>query len=260
MFEAVPLLGLPAFRKTAFSSAERLVRSYLPRSIRRLAARGTTHECPVCESKISGFRPFGHIHQAWCPVCGVMPWHRHAWLIFQRETPLFDGTPRKMLHVAPEPELARRLSSILGANYLAVDLDTRRPYVQERMDITDIQYPDQTFDLIFCSHVLEHVPDDRKAMREFYRVLRSGGLVLVFVPLQPHATVEDPTCTDPKERERRFGQFDHVRHYGPDIIDRLTDCGFQVRRLDARKMGLTPEEILRFHVYGGAFLCSKPTS
>jgi ubiquinone/menaquinone biosynthesis C-methylase UbiE len=89
------------------------------------------------------------------------------------------------------------------------------------MDITDIQYPDNTFDVIYCSHVLEHVPDDRKAMREFARVLKPEGWAVFMVSLSEEHTIEDPSITSPAERERLFGQHDHVRRYGPDFKDRL---------------------------------------
>ena len=96
------------------------------------------------------------------------------------------------------------------------------------MDISDIQYGDNTFDVIYCSHVLEHVPDDRKAMREFWRVLKIGGWAVLQVPIVSDVTFEDPSVTGPKERERLFGQRDHVRRYGPDYRDRLVDVGFSM--------------------------------
>ncbi len=98
-----------------------------------------------------------------------------------------------------------------------------------RMDITDIQYPDNLFDVVYCSHVLEHVCDDRKAMREFNRVLKSNGWAVFLVPITAESTFEDPSVTDPAERERLFGQHDHVRRYGPDLKDRLEQARFNVR-------------------------------
>jgi ubiquinone/menaquinone biosynthesis C-methylase UbiE len=116
------------------------------------------------------------------------------------------------------------------------------------MDITDIQYPDESFDVIYCSHVLEHVPEDRQALREFYRVLRRGGWAVLLVPITADRTCEDPSAVDPSERKRVFGQEDHVRRYGPEFRDRLCEAGFdvcvrQVSELcseeEAVRMGLT---------------------
>jgi SAM-dependent methyltransferase len=117
----------------------------------------------------------------------------------------------------------------------------------ERMDITDIQYPDESFDVIYCSHILEHVPDDRRAIREFHRVLRQDGWAMLLVPITADRTMEDPSVTDPAERLRLYGQADHVRRYGPDYADRLREAGFDVaitqgsdllQKDDAVRMGL----------------------
>ena len=118
-----------------------------------------------------------------------------------------------------------------------------------KMDITHIQYPDSYFDVVYCSHVLEHVPDDRKAMREFCRVLNHGGWAVLLVPIDAEKTFEDPSVVDPAERLKLFGQHDHVRVYGHDYIDRLRAAGFSVavtkiselcNSVEALQMGLTP--------------------
>ena len=111
-----------------------------------------------------------------------------------------------------------------------------------KMDITDIQFPDSSYDFIYCSHVLEHVPNDRKAMREFYRVQSDDGFAVLIVPIYPEPTIEDPSIEDPKERLRLFGQDDHVRKYGPDFADRLKEAGFKVQAI-AKTDLLSPEEI-----------------
>jgi SAM-dependent methyltransferase len=142
-------------------------------------------------------------------------------------------------------------------NYLPVDLDTRRPFVTERMDITEIGYPADSFDVIFCSHVLEHIPDDRKAMRELCRVLKPGGWALFMVPLKEGNTEEDPNCTDPRERERRFGQWDHVRIYGMDLVQRLEEAGNTVTVIAGPSLAETKQDADRMGIWGKAFLCSK---
>lgn len=128
--------------------------------------------------------------------------------------------------MAPEPELARRFVRIPELEYISGDLDDAHAMV--KMDITDIQYPDHSFDVIFCSHVLEHVPDDRKALREFYRILRPRGWAMIPVPLISDKTFEDFSATDPAERERVFGHPTHVRKCGPDYKERMEQAGFKV--------------------------------
>ena len=129
------------------------------------------------------------------------------------------------------------------------------------MDITNIEYPDNSFDVILCNHVLEHVPDDRKALREFHRVLSPGGLGMIQVPVTDPATFEDFTITDPEERIRIFGQRDHVRRYGPDVRARMEEAGFAVEEIttedvtsegEARRMGLMKRDQV--------FVCRKRMS
>jgi SAM-dependent methyltransferase len=177
-----------------------------------------------------------------CPHCGSLERHRLVWLHFARGTSLFDGRPKKVLHVAPEGSLESRLHEALGDGYLSADLE---PGAMVQMDICDIQYPDESFDVVFCSHVLEHVPDDRRAMRELRRVLRPSGFAVLQVPISVEQTVEDPSIADPVERMRLFGHPDHVRRYGHDYPDRLKEAGFQVKIRDARDI-LQGEEPVRF--------------
>jgi SAM-dependent methyltransferase len=163
---------------------------------------------------------------SFCPYCRLEPRHRLLWLYLQQRTDFFDGRPKKMLHVAPEPYLEIVFRKIRNIDYTTADL--MDPWVDVKMDVTDIQYPDGSFDVVYCSHVLEHVPDDRKAMREFRRILRPGGWAIILVPINAEKTIEDPSITDPQERLRLFNQEDHVRKYGPDYTDRLIEAGFTV--------------------------------
>jgi ubiquinone/menaquinone biosynthesis C-methylase UbiE len=127
------------------------------------------------------------------------------------------------------------------------------------MDITDIQYEDQSFDVIYCSHVLEHVQNDKKALRELFRVLKNDGWAILLVPITSETTVEDPSIVDPIERLRAFGQEDHVRKYGRDYVDRLREAGFtvEITKVDdlvcadeVVRMGLTPAS-------GEVYHCTK---
>jgi len=182
--------------------------------------------CPVCSKSFSRFRRFRSREDAQCPHCGALERHRLLWLYSSKKTDLFDGTPKKMLHVAPEPCFESRLKKRLGDGYLTTDLYATR--AMEKMDITSIEYPDQSFDVIYCSHVLEHVQDDKRAMREFFRVLKNNGWAILLAPITAEKTFEDPSIVDPLERLKAFGQEDHVRRYGPDYVDRLREAGFSV--------------------------------
>lgn len=162
-----------------------------------------------------------------------------------------------MLHIAPEACFEPRFRHAIGAGYLTADLLDSA--VDVKMDICAIQFPAETFDIVYCSHVLEHVPDDRQAMREFCRVVRPDGWAVLTVPITVAHTVEAPGITDPRERLLRFGQEDHVRCYGPDYVDRLREAGFEVSCVspsdfvsstEIERMGLTAEA-------GEIYLCRK---
>ena len=218
--------------------------------------RGTGRWCPVCGHSSRRFRGYGLVprEDAMCPRCGGLERHRLVWLYFARRTDLFDGRSKRVLHIAPEQCFEDRFRQRFGAGYLTADL--LDPHVMERMDVTDIHHPDESFDVIYCSHVLEHVPDDRLAMSELRRVLKRAGWAVLLVPITVEQTIEDPTVTDPAERERLFGQHDHVRRYGPDYVDRLHEAGFDVvvtgvsdllRGEDLSRMGLTRCDAAIYH-------------
>jgi SAM-dependent methyltransferase len=167
-----------------------------------------------------------------CPVCYANHRSRLLYAFLTRRGGL--EARKAVLHVAPELTLFRHVFSRPGVDYHPADL-TPEEYPEipgvERVDVTAIPYPDRTFDLILCNHVLEHVPDDRQAMRELRRVLKDDGVALLQVPLSLalDQTDEDLSITDPAERERRFGQFDHLRLYAvSDYVARLVDAGFEV--------------------------------
>lgn len=213
----------------------------------------------MCGESSRRFRPFGIVprEDAQCVRCGSLERHRLTWLFLQKKTDLFDGKPKKILHIAPEQCFESRLRVRLGGNYLTADL--YNPAAMVKMDICDIQYPDQSFDVIYCSHVLEHVLDDRQAMREFLRVLKRDGWAILNVPVTSEKTFEDSSIVNPKERLKAFGQEDHVRRYGPDYVERLRDSGFTVEITkvgdlatidEAVRMGLTSAS-------GEVYLCTK---
>jgi SAM-dependent methyltransferase len=196
------------------------------------AYRGDAVECPICGGR---FRKFLKKHAASgtprpgarCARCGSLERHRLLWLYLRDGTDLL-ARPARLLHFAPEPGIAEKLQALPGCDYLSADLDA--PPAMVCMDVQDIPADDGSFDAVICNHVLEHVPDDRRAMREIRRVLKPGGWAIIGVPLQRKraTSFEDPAITSPEEREQVYGQFDHVRVYGRDYPDRLRECGFEV--------------------------------
>ena len=232
------------------------LRSRLRRAVRRIAYFGWRFRCPVCGSRLRYLLPDVPHPNGICPVCRAHKRHRVAWLYMMRQTGLCDGNAKRVLHFAPEPELAQRLRAIKGVEYLSADSDPKKAMV--KADLQQLQFPDGSFDIVLCSHVLEHVDDDRRAMRELRRILRTRGWALVQVPMWDKPTDEDPTITDPAERARRFWQPDHVRLYGPDIADRLQAAGFAVRVVQAGQF-LTAEDLAVTATTADEtlFICSK---
>jgi SAM-dependent methyltransferase len=157
-----------------------------------------------------------------CPRCRSHPRHRAIALLLARG----DLSGRRVLHFAPEPLFDPVFALLPGVERITADLYAPADL---RLDITDMDLPDGSFDLVLCSHVLEHVPDDRAAISELHRVLRPSGIALVLTPYRPdRPTYEDPTITTPLDRMVAFGQQDHVRIYGTDLPERLREPGFAV--------------------------------
>ena len=221
--------------------------------------RGNHVECPCCGGTFRTFWPSGVNNKpnTLCPKCNSLERHRLLWLYLAAEVDL-DSRPLKLLHVAPEPIFASLLSGKVNIDYLSADLES--PPAMVRMDLTDIDRPDDTFDAILCSHVLEHIPDDARAMSELYRVLRPGGWAILQHPVDNSraTTYEDFSVTDPAERERHFGQVDHVRVYGRNYADRLRLEGFIVQVVPYPRM-LGTERVKRFALQEDedVYLCTK---
>lgn len=228
----------------------------LPQSVTKRLYAGKRHSCPVCRSDVAFFRSWDRMEQAWCPVCLAFKWHRMAWLYLERKTDLFDGRPKKLLHFAPEPAFEQRFREVDYLDYMTADYF--EPNVMVKMDIMDIQYPDASFDVIYCSHVLEHVPDPPLAMRELSRVLTADGWAVIAVPLSNEATIGDPSETDPLQRERRFGQHDHLWLFGTDFPDLLAANGFEVTAIHPKDVANEAEcERFSFRGIKPIFFCRK---
>lgn len=218
--------------------------------VRSLAYRGDTVYCPWCRGSFRTFLQYGvpiHPHlNTYCPRCNAFERHRLLRIYFEDRTQLLQ-TPCDLLHIAPEYMIQRAFRAIHGARYVSVDYDSSLAMMHA--DLTALPFSDDRFDFILCSHVLEHIPADRQAMAELFRVLRPGGWAMLPVPLDwtRADTLEDPRIIDPRERARVFGQSDHVRLYGRDYLERLAGVGFQVR-VEAYAATLGPEVVARLGI------------
>ena len=217
--------------------------------------KGNNFTDPIDGKSYRKFLPYGYGKQrenALSPGTLSLERHRQMWLYLQNETDFFTKN-YKVLHIAPEQEFLRKFKKMKNLDYTSADLFS--PIVDVKADILDLPFEDESFDVIFCNHVLEHIEDDRKAMSELYRVMKKGGWGILQVPMKNslEKTYEDFTITDPKERQKNFGQYDHVRWYGMDYFDRLKSVGFDAEAnfysqkfsdADIKKFGLNRNEIL----------------
>lgn len=213
-----------------------LVPAALKERVRLYFMRGDKVLCPLCGQGAIAYLPAGTPPRphALCAFCGSLERGRMLWLHLQRAGLLRPGV--RVLHVAPEKGLRQRIAGMPGIRYVGGDKHEpgyAYPAGTMDLDITAMPFEDGSFDLIICSHVLEHVPDDRRAMRELHRVSAPGGTVLLLVPqdMERERTFEDPGVTDPRDRLRLFGQSDHVRIYGRDFGLRLREEGLSAEPL-----------------------------
>ncbi len=219
--------------------------------------RGTGRICPVCEQESQKFKEHKKRLEAECIYCRSLERHRFVWFFLNSDPHLLAQNNGQLLHVAPEECLQPLFKKQLGANYLSADLFS--PLAMVKMDVTDIQYEAESFGAIYCSHVLEHVADDQRAMSEFYRVLKQGGWAILNVPIHGETTYEDPSIVDPAERLKHFGQEDHVRIYGADYVERLKSAGFQVKVVTVNDVA-NAEQIVQMGLTSAAgeiFYCTK---
>jgi len=189
---------------------------------------GNDRCCVVCHSEFHRFMiRRGREHR--CPVCFSEPRHRNAIICLYEHAPLISSTePLRVLHVAPELCMMDYFLSRPNIEYVSIDLYSR--LAGERMDLRRLQFPEEHFDLIYCSHVLEHIREDHQAIKELFRVLKVGGIALVMVPIRKGPTIEDPAVTSPEERKQRYHHPGHVRCYGDDFEEPLEAIKFHMAR------------------------------
>lgn len=208
--------------------------SYLLKPILTLLLKGNNFTDPIDGKSFKTFLPYGYGNQrnnVLSPSTLSLERHRLLWLYLKNETEFFSKK-LKVLHFAPEQCFLKRFRKLKNIDYTTTDLLS--PIADVKADICDLPFNDNTYDFILCNHVLEHIPDDTKAMQELFRVLKPNGTAILQIPqdLNRDTTFEDDSITDKKERAEIFGQYDHVRIYGLDYFDKLHSIGFEVDEVD----------------------------
>lgn len=222
--------------------------------------RGNTYTDPIDGKSYRRFLPYGYAkvrENVLAPGTLSLERHRLFWLYLKNETTFFSA-PLRVLHFAPEQAFVQKFKKQKNLTYTTTDLNS--PIADVKADICDLPFKDNSFDFIICNHVLEHIPDDIKAMQELYRVLAPSGTAIVQVPYDAkrEITFEDNTITDQSERTRIFGQYDHLRVYGMDYFKKLSSIGFNVNALDYTS-GISSDDIERYRLCKGELLpvCKK---
>lgn len=229
--------------------------SYLIRPILAFFLRGNNYTDPIDGKTFKQFLPYGYGKQrnnVLSPSTLSLERHRLLWLYLREETNFFTEY-HKVLHFAPEQAFYKRFKKMKNLDYTTTDLNS--PLADVKADICNLPFKDDSFDVVLCNHVLEHIPNDTKAMEELYRVMKTGGMGIFQIPqdLSRETTFEDNSITDKKERAKIFGQYDHVRVYGRDYFDKLRSIGFRVEEVDYTSQ-LSEEEIKKYRLAKGEII------
>tara|TARA_R110002072_G_scaffold124085_1_gene259480 strand:- start:1666 stop:2430 length:765 start_codon:yes stop_codon:yes gene_type:complete len=234
--------------------------SFVVRPVVAFFLRGNKYTDPIDGRSFRKFLPYGYENvreNVLSPSTLSLERHRLFWLFLKNETTFFSES-HKVLHFAPEQAFFKRFRKMRNLEYTTTDLNS--PIADVKADICDLPFENDSYDFIICNHVLEHIPDDTKAMRELYRVLAPGGMAILQVPYENSrdTTFEDDTITDPKERAIIFGQYDHVRVYGMDYFKKLEQIGFKVDAVDYTA-NLSKKEINEYRLPKGELIpvCRK---
>ncbi|KJD33504.1 SAM-dependent methyltransferase [Tamlana nanhaiensis] len=235
--------------------------SYLVKPILAFFLKGNKYTDPIDGKSFKSFLSYGYVKQRaniLSPSTLSLERHRLLWLYLKNETDFFKterstSSALKVLHFAPEQCFLKRFKALKHINYTTTDLLS--PIADVKADICNLPFEDNSYDVIFCNHVLEHIPDDTKAMQELYRVLKPGGWGIFQIPqdLNRETTFEDNSITDKTERAKIFGQYDHVRVYGRDYFNKLRSVGFTVEEVDYTAQ-LTDIEIDTFRLAKGEII------
>lgn len=229
--------------------------SYVARPLLAFFLKGNTYTDPIDSKSFKSFLPYGYGKQrnnVLSPSSLSLERHRLLWLYLKNETDFFS-VEKKVLHFAPEQAFYKRFRKMSNLDYVTTDLNS--PLADVKADICNLPFKDNEFDIILCNHVLEHIPDDTKAMEELYRILKPGGFGVFQIPqdLNRETTFEDDSITDKKERAKIFGQYDHVRIYGRDYFDKLRSVGFKVEEVDYTAR-LSEDDIIKYCLAKGEII------
>lgn len=231
--------------------------SYVVRPVIALTLKGDKFTDPIDGKSFRKFLPYGYGKQrenALSPSTLSLERHRLMWLFLKDETHFFTSTKKlKVLHIAPEQCFLDIFRKQKNLEYITSDLES--PIADVKADICNLPFQENEFDVVFCNHVLEHIPDDKKAMQELFRVVKKGGFGIFQIPqdLSRSITFEDDSITDKKERAKIFGQYDHVRVYGRDYFDKLRSVGFKVDEIDYTTK-ISAEKIEKYCLMKGEIL------
>lgn len=228
--------------------------SYWVRPLIALSLKGDRFTDPIDGKSFRTFLPYGYENpreNVLSPSTLSLERHRLLWLYLKKTE--FFSKPLKVLHFAPEQAFYKRFKKLGSIEYTTTDLNS--PLADVKADICNLPFPNNAFDVILCNHVLEHIPNDTKAMQELYRVMKPGGWGIFQIPqdLKRENTFEDDSITDKKERARIFGQYDHVRIYGRDYFDKLRSIGFTVEEVDYTQI-LPPDAVQKYRLAQGEII------
>lgn len=229
--------------------------SYIVRPVLAYVLKGNTYTDPIDNKSFRKFLPYGYENQrenVLSPSTLSLERHRLLWLYLKNETDFFTA-PKRVLHFAPEQAFYKRFRKQKNLEYITTDLES--PLADVKADICNLPFKENEFDVILCNHVLEHIPDDTKAMQELFRILKKGGMAILQIPqdLSREKTFEDHSITDKKERARIFGQYDHVRIYGRDYFEKLRSVGFEVIEEDYTNK-IAPEFVEKYRLAKGEII------